>query len=470
MQRIVSIMTFICLALLLAVSSCKKESFITDSGARLNITADSIKFDTVFTTTGSVTRSFKLINENDQALRIGSIKLMGGSGSAFKMNINGIPATEINNTEIAANDSIYIFVAVTINPTTNQLPFIVSDSIQIEYNNNSRKVILEAYGQNAHFLNNQTIHSSTIWTNDLPYVILGGLRIDSNISLTIESGCRIYAHAGATILVDGSLLCNGTKNNEVHFSGDRLDEGYRDLPGSWPGIYFRSTSTNNRLTFTVISNAFRAIQAEDVAVQTIPKLVLEQCIIRQASDYGLLAQNCNVSVSNSLISNCGNNAAIQLGGKYRFDHCTLTSYSNTYFIHEFPVLQVSNALFQNGQLLSTDLDAVFRNCIFWGDGGTVDDEVQVTREGSTAFSAIFENCLYKAVNDPTNTSLLAVIKNQDPLFDSIDISNRYYDFHFNNNPFSPAIDQGTNSSFPRDLDDLPRVVGTAPDLGCYERQ
>jgi hypothetical protein len=66
--------------------------------------------------------------------------------------------------------------------------------------------------------------------------------------------------------------------------------------------------------------------------------------------------------------------------------------------------------------------------------------------------------------------LLAVIKNQDPLFDSIDISNRYYDFHFNNNPFSPAIDQGTNSSFPRDLDDLPRVVGTAPDLGCYERQ
>ena len=29
-----------------------------------NITADSIKFDTVFTTTGSITKSFKIINEN----------------------------------------------------------------------------------------------------------------------------------------------------------------------------------------------------------------------------------------------------------------------------------------------------------------------------------------------------------------------------------------------------------------------
>ena len=40
---------------LLWFSSCKKESFITGADARLGLTADTLRFDTVFTTTGSVT-------------------------------------------------------------------------------------------------------------------------------------------------------------------------------------------------------------------------------------------------------------------------------------------------------------------------------------------------------------------------------------------------------------------------------
>ena len=70
--------------------ACKKESFITSPDARVTITADSLKYDTVFTTTGSVTQSFKIINENDQKLRISSLKLMGGNSSAYKINARWI--------------------------------------------------------------------------------------------------------------------------------------------------------------------------------------------------------------------------------------------------------------------------------------------------------------------------------------------------------------------------------------------
>ena len=74
-----------------------------------------MKFDTVFTTTGSVTQSFKIFNTNNQKLLLSSVKLMGGSASAYHINTNGQPGPEARDIEIAANDSIYIFVSLTIN-------------------------------------------------------------------------------------------------------------------------------------------------------------------------------------------------------------------------------------------------------------------------------------------------------------------------------------------------------------------
>src|SRR5499427_3556208 len=59
---------------LLFLFACKKESFITSPDARVTITADSLKYDTVFTTAGSVTQSFKIVNENDQKINISSVK------------------------------------------------------------------------------------------------------------------------------------------------------------------------------------------------------------------------------------------------------------------------------------------------------------------------------------------------------------------------------------------------------------
>ncbi|HSZ85921.1 MAG TPA: hypothetical protein VK787_07805, partial [Puia sp.] len=75
--------------ILLIVSSCKKNSFITSAGASVNFSADTIYFDTVFTSTGSVTQSVKIINNNNQKLLLSDVKLMGGNNSVFKINING---------------------------------------------------------------------------------------------------------------------------------------------------------------------------------------------------------------------------------------------------------------------------------------------------------------------------------------------------------------------------------------------
>ena len=450
--------------------SCKKETFITSADARLSVSADSIKFDTVFTTVGSITQSFKIFNDNDQKLLLSKVKLMGGPASFYKININGLATSEADNIEIAANDSIYVFVTVNINPNAANLPFIISDSILINYNSNDRFVQLQAYGQNAHFLNNQVITTNTAWPNDLPYVILGGIQVDTGISLTINQGCKIYLHADAPFIIDGSLTVDGIKGNEVVFAGDRLDDPYKNFPGGWPGIYFRGTSKDNQLSFAIIKNAYQAVVVLDPSSNANPKLIMHQCIIDNAYDAGLLSINSSIQADNSLITNCGKNINIALGGDYTFTNCTVAAYSNNYLLHKLPVLIASNFADQNGVTVTADMNAVFNNCIFWGDNGIIDDEVIISKQGTNPFNVLFDHTLYKALADPSNTTLNAVIRNIDPIFDSIDISHNYYDFRITKNITAPGIDNGAATGFLKDLDDNNRTAGLLPDLGCYEKQ
>ena len=469
MKPIAPFFYFFTFVFCLFLASCKKDSFITSEFARLNITTDTLKYDTVFTTTGSITKSFKIINENNQKLRLGKIKLMGGVNSAYKMNVDGAATTEVNNLDIEANDSIYVFVSVTINPNAANLPFIVSDSILVSYNGNNRYVQLQAYGQNANFLRNKLITGNVVWTNNLPYVILGSIRIDTNAILTIQPGCKIYSHANAPFIVDGTLTVNGTQASNVIFSGDRLDGDYKDLPASWPGIYFRGNSKNNVLTYAIVKNAYQAIVTEKPSINANPKVILHQCIVDNAYDAGIYCVNSSLQADNSLISNCGSNIILNYGGIYNFTHCTVAAYSTDFIIHKNPILSVNNFTQLAGGTLTADLNAVFRNNIFWSDEGIVTNELAVMKQGANPFTVLFEKNIYRSAADPSNSTLTGNIRNADPAFDSINVTKNIFDFRITKNAASPAINAGTLTGFSKDLDDKNRNVGL-PDLGCYEKQ
>jgi hypothetical protein len=446
------------------IFACKKNSFITSRDAQINFSADTIYFDTVFTATGSITQQVKIINQNNQKINLTDVKLMGGAFSVFKINIDGAAVTEANNIEIDANDSIYVFVSVYINPSTANLAFILQDSIQVSFNGNQQYIQLQAYGQNANFLNNKEISTNTIWSNNLPYVILGGLQVDSNTTLTIQQGCKIYLHANAPFIVNGSLQVQGQQydSTRIYFSGDRLDVPYNGYPGSWPGIIFNPGCKNNLLEFAVINNAYQGIITTGLSVNTNPKITLNECIINNVYDAGILATQSDIQARNCLVSNCGRNIVISDGGNYSFTNCTVASYSNNYISHTQPVLNITDYLAGNNS--PSALTASFVNCIFWGDNGTVTDEVVVSEQGTPAIS--FANCLWKVTDIPssTNTNML----NSDPMFDSINNQTLFYDFHLKSG--SPALGTGVNTSIPFDLDGNPRTVAGKTDLGCYEKQ
>jgi hypothetical protein len=450
----------------LSMCSCQKNSFITNKSAIVSFSSDTLFFDTVFTSLGSITEPVKIINANDQKLRLSDVKLMGGSQSYFSINIDGTPGPEQSDIELEARDSLYIFVAVRINPTIANLPFVIQDSIAVSFNGNQQFIQLQAWGQNANFLRNQTIRSNTTWNSSLPYVILGGLQVDTNATLTIPKGCRVYLHADAPLLIDGSLLVQGEDSSRVSFQGDRLDEPYKDFPGSWPGIYFRATSVNNSLQYAVIKNAYQGIVAELPAINASPKVVLNECIIDNAYDAGILGDQSSIQATNCLVSNCAKNIEIGDGGSYQFTYCTVASYSNEFLPHTQPVLYISNYALQGSTTVMADLTANFTNCIFWGDFGTVDDEVVVSRQGGNIFSLNFSNCLWKVKNAPAGVNAINIIANIDPLFDSVNTSRNFYDFHLKAG--SPAVDKGVATATTIDLDGKQRTSGP-PDLGCYER-
>jgi len=56
--------------------ACKKETIITSPDVSLLTSTDLVHFDTVFTSVGSITQSFTIVNDNDQQLNISSIQNM----------------------------------------------------------------------------------------------------------------------------------------------------------------------------------------------------------------------------------------------------------------------------------------------------------------------------------------------------------------------------------------------------------
>jgi hypothetical protein len=453
------------------VTSCTKNNFETSADAIINTSADTLRFDTVFVSSGSIVKQFKISNNNSKKMLINNIRLGGGASSFFKMNVNGQSTFSASNIEIAKNDSIYIFIQVNINANMATLPFVVSDSVLIDYNGKQHKVQLEAYGKNAIFIRNGILKTPTNFTNTLPYVILGTLIVDTFGSLTIPQGSRIFCHANAAIVINGSLIVQGNNADtlgRVIFTGDRLDEGYKDLPASWPGIVFTKLSRNNNIKGAIIKNAFQAIAIDEQGTVPIPKLVLENTVIENAYDYGLLAINNSINASNCLIFNCGINIALLQGGAYNFEHCTSAGLNTNYILRRNPSLITTNFSGPTGAIISNPITANFKNCIFWGDASSlVLDEIKVFRQGGTIYNVNFNKCLYRNTNAMPDALFTAPIINTNPQFDSINGSKNYYSFKLK--ATSPALNVGATTSLTSDINNKTRSIGL-PDLGCYEKQ
>jgi hypothetical protein len=449
------------LILCTALFACNKDEDITfDQNARLNFSSDSVLFDTVFTSVGSTSRRLKIFNYNKQAINIEDIKLAGGDNSPFNININGLATNQTKNLKINGNDSINVFVKVTIDPNAQNQTFIVQDSILLFFNGKTEKIALVAYGQNAIFLNNQRIDANTVWDSKLPYIVYNSITIAENANLAIAPGTKVLFHGNATMNIKGTLTANGTKADSIVFSSDRLERIYQDEPGQWNGIHFYGSSKNSIMNYSVIKNATAGITVDSVSSNSNPKLILANSIVKNMEVVGFLGYHADLTGFNNLFFNCGQYLIYGIGGgKYNLKQNTFAAY-NFNFARKTPAIYLSDFI---SATEFNSLNVNLTNNIIYG---SLDEEFAVENK-STAVSAIeIKNNLIKTKKTVYTGN--GNIFNIDPLF----IAPRYGLFNLQFG--SPVLDMGISLSNDAYYDaylknDILAEKRLFPsDLGCYE--
>lgn len=486
------------LMLLLALFfSCKKDKVLTSSSAKLTFSQDSVLFDTVFTQIGSTTQYFRVHNRNNGIVNISSLRLARGTSSFYQLNVNGLSGQSFSNLQIAAGDSMYIFVKVTIDPNNQTNPFIYRDSILFDLNGNEQHFDLVAFGQNAyyHLPSQKFIFSSTqafyydtlpaaynttvTWPTDKPHVIYGYLVVDSTRTLIIPAGAKIYVHNNGGIWVYryGCIQVTGTLQNPVTFQGDRLESVYQDVPGQWDRIWINEGSVKNSIEYAIIKNGYIGVQASysvfdglagNVNASDPKRLYIANTVIRNCSFSGLLARYYNISGGNNVFSNCGNYlAAFQYGGSYVFDQCTFANYWNQISTGNNPSGRTTQSFYFNNYYpngssnLNLAIDtAYFGNCIL---DGTLAEEFQFDTVGGGYFNhVLFDHCLMKTSLLPSSGNHSAqCILGSSPGFSNPAL----YNFHLQAG--SPAIGYGnTNVAtiWPLDIEGNSRNL----DIGAYK--
>ena len=425
---------------LIVVSSCKKKDKIDSNPAlKLSFSTDTVFFDTVFTTIGTVTQRLLVHNNNANKLLISSIALGGGNTSVFSLNIDGTPSNSVSNVEIAANDSMYIFVKVTLNPNNQNNPLVIADSILFNTNGNLQKVALVAWGQDAYFYKNKKLTGTVTWDSIKPHVIYGYLRVDTGATLIINAGTKLYFHKSAYLAVShlATLDVEGNVSHPVQFLGDRLDAFYRDLPGQWSGIYFEQGSQNNEIKYGIIKNGDIGISVDSTLNLTTSVLNIDNTIIQNMVYNDIYAYATNISSENCVLGDCGGAAlALDNGGSYKFLQLTIGNYWSSSIRNE-SAMTLSNYTSDTlgHQHPNALLNADFGNIILYG---AQDDELAFYKSTSAAFNYRFNYCLLKtlkSISDPTYYNTCIV--NKDPGF--VDVLK----FNYSIDSISAAIGQGS---------------------------
>jgi hypothetical protein len=452
---------------LVVLSSCRKDDLLESPTATIEFSTDTLTFDTVFTTIGSTTKYLKVYNPHKKAINISAIRLAGTSGGQFRLNIDGVSTDAAINVEVRPEDSLYIFVEVTVDPNATTTPFVIEDQITFVTNGNTQSVQLQAWGQNANFFNGASLCDTT-WTDDKPYVIVNYVRVDSGCTLTIDMGVNVHLYGGAIILVEGTLIVKGQADSVVTFQGARLEPFYRDVPGQWGGIFYVRDSKNNSIDYAHIKNAGYGVsvgsflEGQVISGANAPDLTMTNTVIENAAAAGIFGFLGIITAENVLVYNCGLfNFQAELGGIYDMTHCTFANFSSQNTSHEYPVVRFSDFFDDGFNVNLGSLDATFTNCIVYGEG-SIENEINIEVRGDTTnYDYLFENCLLKTTYllDPDHYKAIVI---GDPYF--VDREAKDYTLK----AISPCNDKGKvgAGSLTVDLAGIPR--GAVPDLGCFE--
>ena len=496
------------LAILFSFTSCRKDFDTVPSSGKLEFSKTEVYLDTVFSTIGSSTYGLKVYNRSNNDIKIPIIQLEKGFSSKYRIIVDGIAGNNkiFNNVELLANDSLYVFVATTVNIADTENDFTYNDKILFDVGTNQQSVKLTTLVDDANFIfPNRSLDKKTYekiavngfspdtrghtltatelnWTSAKPYVIYGNCVVPSGSTLNIGAGTRVHFHDGSTLIVDSGATLNiqGNLNvldangkiitrNEVTFEGDRLEPEYENVPGQW-GAVFIFSNTNNIINHLTLKNAVVGLFMGRNIETITPNLTIENSQIYDCSSFGILARASIINGKNIVVNTAGQSCfAGTLGGNYDFTHCT---FNNNWPSTKQVAVLLNDFLETKEETFVSTIYAKFKNCIIYGNNNVELFLEKRNTSTTSSFVTSFTNCLVKFNDFNTSISGQAIfneirnqqngnLKNLDPKFNNI---NRNF---MNLQIGSSAIGKGNFifSNF-NDILNLPRT--NPSDIGAYK--
>lgn len=473
---------FILLALcVVGLSACRKDLFSDDPSLKLKYSKEQVFFDSTFTQIGTSTEVFMVRNTTKENLLLDKVYLAGGSGSQFRLVVDGEAGDLVEDIEIASGDSIYVFVEATIDPSGGGGNLFTTDSVMFSYNGNLDGVPLFAAGMDANYIYPNMSSPfpyynacDETWVPGKPYVVIGRVVVDEGCKLTIMPGTEVCFFKNADMWVfEGTLQVLGDQHNPVLFRGTNQMLATSEIPGQWNGLVIFDGSTDNIIRHTKIKNGtiglnMQATPSNFYNPNTPRKVTLENVIIENMTSLGIYAQTFNLDATNLRVSNCGQGGvACVFGGDYKFTHCTFADYWPGTG-RPNPSLLLGDGFKRNDTLYANDLKFRMYNSVVTGNQL---NELVVDSAGGTVFDYRFENCAFTLDSKykPPVDKFINIIKNVDYKF----AGPGWNDFRLLDG--SPLINAGNYQhaqDVPKawfDLEGKNRLTDGMPDIGAIEK-
>lgn len=448
------------------VVSCEKERYPVTGDAKLAFSTDTVMFDTIFTTFGSTTQAFKVINPSANEVEISSIALAGGDQSFYRLNIDGEMVNEARNISLRGLDSMYIFVEVTIDPNGVDQPMVVKDSVVFTVGGVTQDVDLVAYGQDVILLDGVISKPRTLLPGK-PFLVFNSLVVNKNQQLTIQPGVKIHFHKDAFCWVEGAINAVGTVDDPVVFEGDRLEKMYSDVPSQWQGIILSPGRMGSKFENVIIKNAVIGLQVGMLEVDGYANAKLHNVRIENMSYAGLFCIGSNVQATNVLVGDCGFYGITALvEGNYSFTHCTVANYWGSLTHRSTPAVLISNSIIDGDSTYYGNIQARWENSVISGDiNGS---EVILGNNPGYDFDVSFDHCYVKvsdSVYDANSSLFQSLMRNRDTLFTDV------REYNYMPDSLSPLRGFGARNfaeKVPSDLANTSRLSDDGPDIGAYE--
>lgn len=462
--------TVLATLVILLATACRKEKF--HSGPTLlsfhnsfDYSLDTLSFDTVFTLEPgtnnpiSVTEQFWVKNKEKHTVKA-SFLLAGGKSSPFRFSIDGHAGPELHDIEIPGGDSVWGFVQCSLKPNNLTMPALVLDSIIASVGGTSQKLLLQAYGWDAHYHRSEELPCGGSWTDKTkPYFIVNSVLVGPGCTFTIGEGVHIFNSPRSTFFVQGTLKINGTPSERVIIEGNKHQAWVKDQPNQWVGIHFLVGSDKNEIKYTDIRNATVGLRCDSLPGSNNLNLNIENTSVMWCGQAALIGVTAKIDATNCLFAHAGSYTFLGLlGGTYNFSYCTFATYPDFGVSRDKGHFIITNTLRdENGKILQTeDLACKNYNSIIYGN---LEDEVFMDNSALASFSADFRGNLIKSKAKPFPLNTY----NEYPKFKKVE------DGDFRLDSLSPAINKA-NQSLPKvGIDLLGNSRDIDPDIGALEK-